>query len=288
MYEIVHLNCGTMCPWGGRVVDGMSDGLEARLVCHCLVVETDAGVVLVDTGFGTKDVAEPYPRLSPLFTRLLRPKLAMEETAVAQLKHRGYKPEDVRHIVLTHLDFDHAGGIEDFPKADVHLLAAELDAAEHRVGAVAKGRYRPRQWDEGVRWRTYTADGEAWFGFPVVRALTGLPPDILLVPLPGHTPGHAGVAVKGRDRWLLHAGDAYFYREEMDPKEPYCTAGLTAYQKLMEVDHAARMANQARLRELVKSHGDEVRVVCAHDVVELEGRGRALAGKRPVRVLEPA
>ncbi len=288
MYDIVHLNCGTLCPWGGSLVDGVSGGLTARLVCHCLVVPLDEGLVLVDTGFGTQDVAQPHPRLARTFTGILRPALRSEETAVAQLRARGYRPEDVRHIVLTHLDFDHAGGIEDFPHADVHLMAAELDAATHRSTLVARGRYRPRQWDEGVRWRTYRADGERWFGFPVVRALTGLPPDILLVPLPGHTPGHAGVAVRGPDRWLLHAGDAYFHREEMSPREPSCPPGLAAYQALMEVDREARLANQARLRELVRDHGDELRIFCAHDAIELEGRGRALAGKRPARVLEPA
>lgn len=288
MFDIQHLNCGTMCPWGGSFVDGVSDGLTGRLVCHCLLVESSDGLILVDTGFGTEDVAEPHPRLSRAFTTVLRPCLQVEETALARLHTRGFRAADVRHIVLTHLDFDHAGGIEDFPDATVHVMADELDAARHRDGLVARGRYRPRQWDADIRWRTYRAAGEPWFGFPVVRELVGLPPEILLVPLPGHTRGHAGVAVKGRDRWMLHAGDAYFYREELDPKQPTCTPALSAYQSLMEVDHDLRLANQARLRELARHHGDEVRIFCAHDAIELEGRGRALAGKRPARVLEPA
>lgn len=36
---------------------------------------------------------------------------------------------DVRHIVLTHLDFDHAGGLDDFPEATVHMLQIERDVA---------------------------------------------------------------------------------------------------------------------------------------------------------------
>lgn len=287
MFDVHHLNCGTMCPWGGSFVDGVSGGLTARLVCHCLLVETDVGLVLVDTGFGAQDVAEPYPRLARTFTAALRPRLQVEETALARLHARGYRASDVRHIVLTHLDFDHAGGIEDFPDATVHVMAGELEAARRREGMVARGRYRPRQWDENVRWRTYVAHGEPWFGFPTVRALEGLPPEILVIPLHGHTRGHAGVAVRGRDRWMLHAGDAYFYREELDPVNPTCTSGLAAYQTLMEADRGQRLANQARLRELARHHGDEVRIFCAHDAIELEGRGRALAGKSPVRVLEP-
>jgi hypothetical protein len=49
--RIHHVSCGTMCPVGGRLVDGFSRGLTAKLVCHCLLVETEQGLVLVDTGF---------------------------------------------------------------------------------------------------------------------------------------------------------------------------------------------------------------------------------------------
>jgi glyoxylase-like metal-dependent hydrolase (beta-lactamase superfamily II) len=102
--------------------------------------------------------------------------------------------------------------------------------------------------------------------------LEGLPPEILLVPLAGHTWGHAGVAVDTGNGWLLHAGDAYFFRGEMG--ETYrCPPGLAGYQRLMEVDRAARLANQARLRALAR--GGDVRIVSAHDPVELELCGEA-------------
>ena len=51
--QIHHLSCGTMCPFGGRLWDGHSPVLgPAEIVCHCLLVETEIGLVLVDTGFG--------------------------------------------------------------------------------------------------------------------------------------------------------------------------------------------------------------------------------------------
>jgi hypothetical protein len=49
-----------------------------------------------------------------------------------------------------------------------------------------------------------------------------------------------------------------------------CTPGLRAYQTMMEVDRRQRLANQARLRELSVAHRQDVRVICAHDPVELE------------------
>lgn len=262
-----------MCPFGGQLMGRPAPGIgPARLACHCLLLETDRGLVLVDTGLGTQDITAPESRLSPLFVRLMRPRLAFEETAVRQLARLGFAPSEVRHIVLTHLDFDHAGGLSDFPHAQVHLLAAEADAAQRAEGFIARRRYRPQQWGPGgPAWQTYhPGAGEPWFGFSCVRDLVGLPPEILLVPLVGHTAGHAGVAVHSEDGWLLHAGDAYFYRGELDPVHPTCPAGLRAYQAMMDTDRDARLANQERLRHLAREQGDAVRILCAHDPIEFE------------------
>lgn len=270
--RIHHLNCGTCCPLGGRVFDGTTDGPLAHLVCHCLLIETDHGLVLVDTGFGAKDVARPRDRLSPFFLTLNNPQLRAAETAAAQVAALGFRTEDVRHIVVTHLDFDHAGGLEDFPNAVVHLTAREKEVADAGRGGAFVGtrRYRPQQWDEVAAWRLYPlGGGERWFGFDAVRDLDGLPPEILLVPLAGHTWGHAGVAIREDDgNWLFHAADAYFYRGEVGDERYACPPGLRGYQRLMEVDRAARLENQRRLRALSIDHASEVRMFCAHDSVE--------------------
>lgn len=275
--RVHHLNCGTDCPLGGALFDGRSRGLLGTIVCHCLLIETDAhGLVLVDTGYGLRDVAHPHTRPDPRITlpwrAMLNIRLREEETAIRQIEALGYRAEDVRHIVATHLDFDHAGGLEDFPDATVHVMAREYDDAfGPKHGIVARNRWRERQLN-GVRdWRRYGARGERWFGFDAVRDLEGLPPEILLVPLPGHTWGHAGVALSGDDgRWLLHAGDAYFYRGEMRGARRRCTPGLRAYQRLMEVDATSRLANQERLRALSVERRAEVTVTCTHDPAELE------------------
>jgi len=260
-----------MCPYGGRLMGKPADDPgPARMTCHCLLLETDRGLVLVDTGLGREDIQAPQTRLSRFFVGLMRPRLDVDETAVRQIELLGFSPRDVRHIVLTHLDFDHAGGLTDFPHAKVHLLADEAHAAQQRVGAIARGRYRPLQWTMAGSWQTYAPGGEARFGLASVRDLVGLGPEILLVPLVGHTAGHAGVAVQADDGWLLHAGDAYFFHAEMNTNNVRCPLGLRAYQAMMEVDRRARLNNQQRLRDLLYQHGDAVRVLCAHDSVEFE------------------
>jgi glyoxylase-like metal-dependent hydrolase (beta-lactamase superfamily II) len=284
--RIHHLNCMTMCPLGGMLMDGHAHLFlsSAKLVCHCLLIESDRhGLVLVDTGFGTRDARE-RERLSPLFRRLNRPTLDEGETALRQVERLGFRARDVRHIILTHLDFDHAGGLDDFPEARVHLLARERDVATAQRSWLDRQRFRPQQWSSQTRWVTYQPSGEAWHGFDSVRAAVELDEEILLVPLPGHTMGHAGVALKNDGRWLLHCGDAYFYAGEMDLRRAYCTPGLAAYQTMMEQDRGLRLLNQRRLRQLAAEQADSVQLFCAHDPHEFERLRRAA---EPLRVSGP-
>src|SRR5690242_13773313 len=110
--KVHHLNCGSM-----REIDpGHGDLEPAAVVNHCLLVETDSsGLVLVETGFGRVDVERPEEALGRTFLDRTQAVPNHEETAVQQIARLGYSPGDVRHIVLTHLDLDHTGGLPDFP-----------------------------------------------------------------------------------------------------------------------------------------------------------------------------
>lgn len=275
--RIHHLNCGCMCPFGGALYDGFSKGLHAHLVCHCLLIETERdGLVLVDTGFGREDIRQPSQRLSGFFRLLNNIQRREALTARSRIEALGFRAEDVRHIILTHLDFDHAGGLSDFPHAQVHLLQREFDTAQQRHRWLARERYRPAQWSGISGWKCYQPQGEKWYGFEAVTALHGLPPEILLLPLAGHTLGHAGIAIKQTHGWLLHGGDAWFFRDEMHPQKSRCTPGLRFYQWMMAMDNGARRHNQQRLRELLTHHADEITAFCSHDACEL----RALMAQR--------
>jgi glyoxylase-like metal-dependent hydrolase (beta-lactamase superfamily II) len=264
--RIHHLNCGSFRPLGGRLVAGTgSPFAPGRMVCHCLLLETDSGLVLVDTGIGLSDVARPQ-RLGRTFLTITRPLLEESETAARQVVQLGYQVEDVRHIVLTHLDLDHASGLGDFPHAKVHVYEQEFQAALHPLTSQERQRYRSVQWAHNPDWVRHATAGDSWRGFSAVRELPGLPPTILLVPLAGHTRGHAGVAIEGDDGWLLHAGDAYFAHGQM-AADPSCPPFLHVFQILMQTDRTTRLYNVQRLRELAM--GGEVDVFSAHDESEL-------------------
>jgi glyoxylase-like metal-dependent hydrolase (beta-lactamase superfamily II) len=271
--KVHHLNCISSCPLGGKLMDGGPESILQRghLTNHNLLIETDSCLVLVDTGFGLEDVRNPRSRISEFFLQLVKPEFREEMTAIRQIEKLGYDPKDVRHIILTHLDFDHAGGLDDFPWARVHLLQSERDYALMQKTWLDRQRFRPQQWSTRKNWQAYSpGEGESWFGLEKVHALEGLPPEIALIPLIGHTFGHCGVAVEREGRWLFNTGDAYFYHEEMNLEHPHCTPGLIFYQNMMDKDHEARVWNQERLRELKRDHSDTIDMFCSHDVVEFE------------------
>lgn len=269
--KVHHLNCGTLRPVGGRWLSGTGPAWAfATLVCHCLLIETDAGLALVDSGLGLADLDDPRGRLGRGFLWTARPTLRPGECAARQVERLGFSQRDVRHIVLTHLDLDHAGGLADFPDAVVHVHARELDAALHPRSPLERERYRAAQFQHGPRWSAHEPEaGERWFGFECVRQLRGLPAELLLVPLAGHTRGHSAVAVQTDQGWLLHAGDAYFHHGEMDPDRRRCPPLLNAYQRIVGIDHHLHAQNQERLRRLHRENAGEIHMFSAHDTAEL-------------------
>lgn len=261
-----HLSCGSLCPHGSRLINGEGGWLKKGcIVCHCLAIETSDGLVLVDTGFGLSDARDPR-QLGAIFS-LMNAEPKEETTAVRQLERLGFAAGEVRHIVATHLDPDHSGGLPDFPEAKVHVLSTELDAAL-RPALKERPRYRESHWRHGPRWVRHAPGGDEWLGFESARILPGLDIELLLIPLFGHSRGHTGIALHTDEGWLLHCGDAYFHHAEMQTP-PSCPPGLRIFQNVNAADNRARKANRERLRELATRHGEEVTLICSHDPHEL-------------------
>ena len=196
------LDCAPMSPWFPRCHVGQT----------CLVVETDQGLVLVDTGVGVHDHEAPSP-----WVRFFALDFSMHRdastTAVRQLARLGIPGEAVQHIVLTHLHFDHAGGLPDFPHAQVHVHRREHGAF-----------LRPRSWIELAydrldaahepRWVVYDRLDADWLGFEAIHPPFN--PAVYLIPLFGHTRGHCGVALQDGEGWLFQCGDALPLSAEYD------------------------------------------------------------------------
>jgi glyoxylase-like metal-dependent hydrolase (beta-lactamase superfamily II) len=228
---IHHLNCFTC---NARWPRGWRSGTL------CLLVEAEQGLVLVDTGPGEEDYLHKTGIIRAFQVVTIVP-LDPEEAAVRQVARLGYAPQDVRHIVLTHMHFDHCGGLPDFPHATVHVHRREYEAFAGR----------PRHWIDLAYVRRHVAhqpemaiheeSGERWFDLAAIR----LPfaPEMWLVPLFGHSRGHCGVAIRSEPGWLFHVGDAapmnltervpgWLVRFVLGPHAPRLRAFRAAHQEV--------------------------------------------------------
>jgi glyoxylase-like metal-dependent hydrolase (beta-lactamase superfamily II) len=261
--KIHHLNCGSLCPLSHPLLNRAMPQLDRfNLVCHCLLIESPSGLILVDTGMGLEDVKNHERYISNFrFKQLARPKLDLEETAFMQITRMGFNPKDVKHIIATHFDSDHIGGLADFPWAKVHLLKDEWEAAQNPKGLREKARYNKIRWEQNRDIETYETQGDAWEGFKRVQNLKGIDPSIYLVSLPGHTKGHAGVLIE-KEANIFMAGDAFI--QEVQLGEDKVPLPISLYGRMTNEDSHEAETTLKKLKVL-KQTKPELSIFCSHD-----------------------
>jgi glyoxylase-like metal-dependent hydrolase (beta-lactamase superfamily II) len=244
-----HLNCG----W-------LHKPPLPRAACHCVVLQTAAGVLLVDAGIGQRDVEDPAGRIGRQVIDEAGFQFCAEDTAIRQLAKCGISPAEVTDIVLTHGDPDHAGGLADFPDAQIHVSHEE----KQNIGS-GNQRYSAAQFAHGPLWRTYaTNDCDTW-GQPSRKVAVAGDIDVRLIPLFGHTLGHCGVAVRVDRQWLLHAGDAYYLRDELaNDQHP-----IGAVAAVRADNDEWRRQSLAAIRQLHLAQPPNVSIIGYHDPAEL-------------------
>jgi glyoxylase-like metal-dependent hydrolase (beta-lactamase superfamily II) len=230
----------------------------------CVLVERGDGLVLIDSGWGspTADAPERFPGW--LFDVTAgRPHATRAETAKGRVEALGFRAEDVRDIVVTHLDIDHVGGLVDFPSARVHVSRLEHAARFHRSQP-----FRSRVHDSrpamahSPNFVVADLTDHAELGFPRSVDLFG-DGSVTLLDAEGHTPGHCGVLVRSGDESIVHAGDTFVHARELDGEEEL-PLGVRLYRSILHEDKAAVARSLARFRALRREH-PRVRLVNAHD-----------------------
>lgn len=182
----------------------------------CLLVDTDRGPILVDTGLGLGEYADPT-WMAQLFRVITVMPFDEGEAAVHQIRQLGYKPEDIQHILLTHMHFDHCSGLADFPNARVHVHRREYEAfTDGRIGQWTEFAYFPRYIAHQPEFVLYDQVDSRWYDFDAIR----LPfePEMYFIPLFGHSRGLCGVAIKAKTGWVFQASDSSAVYDSNTPK----------------------------------------------------------------------
>jgi glyoxylase-like metal-dependent hydrolase (beta-lactamase superfamily II) len=190
---------------------------DETMPVNCFLIEHPEGLCLFDTGQTAQAAGRAYlPAWHP-FLRLARFELSQADEAGAQVRALGHDPRRLRWIVLSHLHTDHVGGINAFAGAEPIVSRAEWVRA---IGLRGRLRgYLPQHLPRDLHPQLVDLDGVAAGPFPGSQPLTA-DGGLVLVALPGHTPGHIGLLVRGRERGFLLAGDLAHTRSELASEWP--------------------------------------------------------------------
>ncbi len=165
------------------------------------LVRHPKGNLLFDTGVSCQAAADPVGVLGKRLAATFQMAAAANENPIDQLALLGLTPDDITYVVNSHLHFDHCGCNSLFPKATFLIQRPEMEAAKE-----PGNRYDRRLWDLPLNYQLIDGEHDV-FGDG----------SVLLIPTPGHTPGHQSMVVQvARDSRFVMTADACYSREHME------------------------------------------------------------------------
>jgi len=226
------------------------------------VIRHPKGIVLFDSGFGLEyrdQIAGWW--VNRAIEHLMPTEFSEKDATVRQLEREGIRPDEVVAIVISHLHYDHAGGLRDFPNAKVIVSRKEWENAN--VGRwTARFRGVIREQLQGVESRLQLID------YPPESALGPFlgsfdvfgDRSLILLSTPGHTPGHQSLLVTtGSGKEVLLTGDAVWVREGYEKPSP-----KSFWARHLEEDAEPAWASTRAIHQFVEMRPDLL-VIPGHD-----------------------
>ena len=240
--QLWRLDCGdfVMKHFGEWFSDTFQYPPGARpLVGSCYLIRDGDKYMLWDTGLGEELIAEPFEDDQQ--------RMSLRASVVKQLAEIGVKPEQISVVGISHFHDDHTGQAAHFTKAKLVIGRGDWEALKTTDERLKGAR------DDLAHW--LTGGGEI---VPV-----GGDADIfrdgrvLMLAMPGHTPGHSALLVRLASGWVLLSGDQYHFTEAVRNR------GVPAFN----VDRADTLASHDRFERIVANL--KAKVVIQHEPADI-------------------
>jgi glyoxylase-like metal-dependent hydrolase (beta-lactamase superfamily II) len=255
----------------GRVAKGLfvqGAGMKSvQFPILSVLIERDNGLVLFDTGIGTRIEEEMRPPIywGNLFSHrcVMRTRFDPQHDAlVHQLPKLGFKVSDVKNVIVSHLHWDHAGGMRDFPQAHFFVGRREWDFASGLSGVpLFKNAFIKEQFC-GTGLDVELIETDPRKPFKNFRASYDVFGDgsMVLVDLPGHSPGLMGLYVTmPSGRRFLFSADTFYFPEGLEQRMP-----KSKFMQSLVSEGPEAGASIDRIYELMKSD-PQLEIVGSHD-----------------------
>jgi len=231
---------------GGSWLEEYSSGMASVLIKH------PKATLLFDCGFGA-NVDEHFknaPRLMRALTSYDK-----ETNAARQIEEFGIPLSQINTIILSHWHWDHVSGAEDFPGTEVLVSKAEEDHIRTLPAGELISQLRGR-----LNLHSFDFSGGAYENFDRSYDMFS-DGSVVLVPLPGHTPGSTGLFVN------LHSGKRFFFigdltwaieGVQLPAERPWVS------RKLVDQDEEQVRRSIVKVHQLLEKRPDLI-IVPAHD-----------------------
>jgi glyoxylase-like metal-dependent hydrolase (beta-lactamase superfamily II) len=195
--------------------DAIQNGRKMKIKFHALwglIEHPDKGYILYDTGYTQRfyNATKSFP--NKIYALATKVKITEDEEIVYQLKRHGIKPEEIRHIIITHFHADHIGGLADFPNATLYTSSVALNHTEKLSSffAFSKGVLKdllPPKYTKRTNCidKTCTKLHDSIFGYKY--DLFG-DESIFIYDLPGHAAGQIGIFIQTDKKSYFLISDA--------------------------------------------------------------------------------
>ena len=214
------------------------------LPIYVWAIETPEGVVVVDTG-ETARTREPgyFPRWHPYFRLAVQLDVSPEQEVICNCLKHGFAPLRGATVIPTHLHTDHAGGLHHFTGSEILVSDEELKLAKGFAGQL-RG-YLPNRWPRWFAPRSIVFEPKAIGPFDRSHKVT-TDGTVVIVPTPGHTPGHVSVVVMDGDVNYFLAGDTTYtqqslIKEEVDGVSPHEAVSLQTMRRIVQYGRSQPM-----------------------------------------------
>ncbi len=224
-----------------------------------LAEHSEYGPVIVDAPFGHEGPANLGMAMGS-FMQLAGLEFEVRWSIVARVEQLGFRPADVRHILMTHLHYDHTGGMKSLAHAQFHVSSREWDyATDGSLGGLAKSAYTQLDY-RSLDKHTLRHDDVPH----LADSQKGL--DVLgdgsveMFSLPGHSPGHCGYRIHlASGPAVFFAGDVAFTVDQIYERE-----GLGFFPRNVATSKGGIEVSLRALRRHLGAQDD--RVITSHDI----------------------
>lgn len=255
--NVVFLRCG-QATWPEIVMARGVFSLAPRAIAYSAVlVRHPQATFLYDTGL-SGDIYLDLSKQSFIFHQTLA-KFTFEQSLANHLQQQGLRSHDLDFALISHLHWDHVSGVADIPGVPLRVNRVEYEAAE-RAGLFTKHGSLVKRLLGETPLEQFELSGPPYRGFPSSLDLFG-DGTIVLVSLPGHTPGNTGMFInRAHGQSLLLLGDAaHIAANYLEPTTPHAL-----FWSRVTSDPTTALHTLAHLHRFSRLH-PELPMIAMHD-----------------------